>query len=94
MLAGPLYAWAKLSELLIHVTTEQLALAKSANHGPDAGARVVLWLLIGLTALHTAIFVVLPATLFSACQAYAFRAIYGANYPQDRKPAPLEPVPL
>jgi hypothetical protein len=82
ILAAPFYAWAKLSEVLIHTTTDQLARAKAAS---DGGDRLVLWGLIALTALHTSIFFVLPATMFSACQAYAFRAIYGTNYPQDRK---------
>jgi hypothetical protein len=83
ILAAPFYAWAKLSEVLIHTTTVHLA--RASKEGLDAGARLTLWGLIALTALHAAIFFVLPATMFSACQAYAFRAIYGTNYPQDRK---------
>ena len=78
-------------KVLIHTTSDQLARAKAADHGPDglgATSRLVLWGLIALTALHTAIIFVLPATLFSACQAYAFRAIYGTNYPKDRKVRP------
>lgn len=50
-------------------------------HDPTLLRRVVLWVLVAILAILTAIVWVVPLTLICGCQAYAYRAIAAARAP-------------
>jgi hypothetical protein len=80
ILMGLGFVWSYVGAALIQVTS-----AVGVPQGADPVRRVVLVLLVALSALYSAIAFVVPTTLICACQAHAFRALYGDNYPKDRK---------
>jgi len=78
ILMGLGLVWKFVGSTLIHLTA-----AVGLPQGADPGRRLALVALIALSALYSAIALVVPSILICACQAHAFKALYKADQSRE-----------